>query len=632
MIEERNFAMRQKASPLGFRQVCRLALNGEQTAPGIFAKRRGITTTVTVDLVIGQTAPFRPIRWKIGSNYYLVAVGSDSDAFLNPWNNWLYARSPTFLTELSRIYSTPTYVIKEPWGIAVPVVTGTATNLGTTGSLFGSGGYLYAVTAWNEILKVESEPVFIEATGFPAVSGLETIKLVWIGGMGWSATIPAVTPPANATAIRYYRERMVALRVSGSSYEVAITGDASHLRFIDEKTDGATWTDSGGQPLSRLLDYCYDVVPWAARSAPFRDGWLYLTATESPCTHKLVKSNPMCPETYAGNKKSVIAETDAGLIQGQSEWAVPVDCGVPTGLAVQGGVALVLCDHGGWRFVDGRASGLYDLLQDHTWVGCVSAATIAHSPEGVWWLAKEGVVLWRGSDSQPEVITLDIIDTTDSDTPFATDLSGAMGAYDVARHEYKVIVPKSGGGQFLLTVRGDRLPNEVVVGKWTFGASLPTVTGMGYDWYTDQVIYFFGAYNGPLTAKAETAATYTEGASASTYDFGVEEWWGEVGGRAGETKRAVAVRIFLHRTDTTTAQTVNVTLQGLRTSEETTAPTATELTWKIGETEPKSKESATDILGRVVKVTLTNTDAKPLEFRCVQIGHPEEIRNVHEVV
>jgi hypothetical protein len=610
---------------LAFGRLCRAILNGEQVAPGILAKRCGITTAVTVDLVIGTLPPFRPIRWKIGNAPYLVAVGSDADAFLNPHNNWLYARAPTFPT--GRIYSGPTTILKEPWGIAKPTVIGIATRDGHTPSKFGTSGLLYAVTGWSEARKCESEPVFLLGEGCPDLGDdFDTTELVYVPGMGWSVSLPAVSLPAGATTIRYYRERMISVQGSAKTgYVFSFPGDASHLRFIDEKADGAAWIDSGGQALSRLLDYCYDVVPWASRSAAFKDGWLYLTTSaETPCAYKLIRSNPMCPETYAGNMKSVFAETDAGLMQGKSEWAIPTDCGLPIGLAVQGDRALILCEHGAWPFVDGPASGLYTLM-GHTWVGCVSAATIAHSPEGTWWLAKEGIVLWRGGDTQPEVITLDTLDTQGVYTHFAADLSGAMGAYDAARHEYKVVIPNYYGGQFLLTVRGDRLPNEIVFAKWESPVNFPTITGMGYDWYLDKTVYFFGTYDA-LTGKVENPSAWAEGLITLPYPFTVEEWWGEVGGHTPETKRSVAVRIFVHRTNTTTAQTVSVTIQALRTTEEPTPPTAVDVTWGIGEVEPKIVEPPGDILGRMVKVTLTNTDVYPLEFRCIQIGAAADIR------
>ena len=728
MIEINDFGMNNRTAPLAAEKIVRLAKNGVHFARGRFRKRYGIATAVTVNLQIGHTPPFRLVPWKPASTAYLVAVGAECIAFVNPWNKYLYWRAATAAPEVTgtdaKKYTcvlphlsaaaankpvtgagyakywvekgstggtwvdatwyagggdgaiasaiTPTYVDTE-WGLAAPT-GGTTSADGTTKSVFAAGFYLIGVASVDETRRVSSPLRKLTSSSAGA-----TDKGQPIAGPGWSITLPGITKDAKASHVYYYRTR-------GLTYSSYIPASSwSHARYVNKSADG-TWTpDSGDQGRMGVFLHATDVVPACTITASFDDRQFYASGLT------IYYSNKGCPETYAGSEDSALAEAGENLVQGKAILVVPPDCGDIVALTARGDILLVLCQYGCWMLARGgnlgeASLGLpestdYHVLPDAIWIGCVSQASLAHSPVGDFWLSAEGIVLWPGGTTAPAVITQEILDPTDADTLFATDLSTACATYDLAERQYVVVVPKSGEGQFALTVRGDRLPQEVILGTWTFATSLATVTGIGYDPANRRVVFLFGTNT--VTAKAPTSGTYAEGdpdevtgsdskvyqciaphlavaGAAGNKPITGSEWatyWTQAGSTGGvwaagttyatgdtygmeaeafdgeidpETKPTAAIRLFAHRSDTTHAQTVNAQVQSLKTDEEATLPAASALTWAIGETQPKAV-AGTPIAGRIVRVRLVNTDPYAMEFRALQIGTLEEIRNAEKV-
>jgi len=121
MIEIVEFGMDNRTSVL-VADLTRLVVNAEFPALGRTALRRGLTTYDSADMQVGAAAPFRLFRWFVGGTSYLIAVGSDAEGFVNPLNNYLYARDAAGLAG-GRIYSDAEAVPTEVaalWGLAMP--------------------------------------------------------------------------------------------------------------------------------------------------------------------------------------------------------------------------------------------------------------------------------------------------------------------------------------------------------------------------------------------------------------------------------------------------------------------------------------------------------------------------------
>jgi hypothetical protein len=379
-----------------------------------------------------------------------------------------------------------------------------------------------------------------------------------------------------------------------------------------------------------LLDYCDDVPPFCAAAAFFDGCWLFGADPSNP--YKFYVSNPGCPENYAGNAKSVIAEGAGGdLEQVICELTVPMRAGPIVGFAVLGDAALVLCQYGAWPIIRSNMPGVYGISHDCLYVGCVSQATIAYSPVGVWWLAAEGIVLWTGAGA-PEVITEQHIDPSHADTLFASDLSTACAAYDVPRKSYFCVVPKSGGGQFILAVRGDRLPNEIAVSKWENGTGLGDILGMGYDWSARQVVFLFTA--SALVGKALKTGTFGDQAtSAGNYAFGPVFLYGaneRVRADQPLVKRSLGMIITALRESVAAEQTVVVKVRGVYNSDDATGTDETlspAAVWPANSYKPVAALT-TRSAGRLYRVSMMETSALPFEFSSVAIGSLDEMRQL----
>jgi hypothetical protein len=616
--EIREFATNNKLGALMVpASLGRLAYNGEHYAPGRFRKRPGLTTAVTINLTVGSAAPFRMETWVAGATYR-IAVGADACVFTNPFNGMLYYRTSGgagILADISTPYGA--------WGLSAP--SGGVTNVtpfpptsGATSSSHASGYYAYAVRKRDPLTLTVSKPVFLTAT---KVAGSDTDKLQKVSGPLQSVLIP------NLGAVDLFRTRMLTFK-NIRDWTPAPTSDFAHLRMIDAITGAIT--DSGGQADGPLLDFCDDIPPFCAAAAFFDGCWLYGSG------YKIYVSNPACPSNYAGNSKSVLMEGVNGeLLHALGEILIPTRAGTITGFAVMGDSCLVLCQHGAWPIIRGNQPGLYGVSHDCLYVGCVSQATIAYSPAGVWWLATEGIALWTGAGA-PEVITEHHIDPLHADTLFRADLSTACGAYDVPRKTYFCVVPKSTTGQFILAVRGDRLPNQIMISKWEQLTGLGDIIGMGYDWYARRVVFLFTP--GAIVGRALTAGTYSDkvGDAAGTYAFGPVFLWGaneRVRAGAPLVKRSIGMILTVLREDVSTIQTVVTKVRGIYGPDDsigtdvTLSPAAI---WPIDSYKPVNAGS-TLAAGRLFRISLMETSTKPFEFSSVAIGSADEMRQYEAI-
>jgi hypothetical protein len=632
MIKVNRFGMNNRASPLAVAgPVCRLTQNAELPAPGIARKRRGIVQAVTIDMTVGIVAPYRFLCWKVGSTTYRIACGADAAAFVNGFNNYLYVRDDTL--DDGAIYSDPSTQVTDAWGLDVPTVAAPMTAEHTTLSCLAAGYYRYAVAAFDKTRWVESAAVFLMGTPRPMTSPLmQTDKMQQLDGFNHAVGIPEVT--CADTFVRYYRGHPMA----GSVWPVVLPHQISPFRFmrlVEEKATGSghadAFTHSGGENEGRLLDFATTVVPRCA-SALLHDGrWWHTLGHETTDVFKVYYTRGICPEIYAAVEHAILQELQAGLQRGIAEIFVPTECGPVTGQAAMGAEHLILCRYGAWPVMLAGEVNLYDVGRN-LWTGCVSQATIAISPWGTWWVSEEGITLWTGQ-GPPQVISLAALDIEDADTLFATDLSGACGAFDVKHRRYICVIPKSGGGQIILSVQADLLPDEFGLSLWTLssdaGVGLGAITGVGYDSEAGEIVFLFGtaANQGTVTAKKPKTGCYRDGADTAAgklYGFKVEPWALANQG-PGEQKADLGLRLIVQRDDASEVQEVTVALTGLKTAEEAAASASNgTIRWPAGEYGPR-RFLGNPVQGRIVKAVITNTDAMPLEIREVMFGSGDEL-------
>lgn len=628
MSEYSIFNMDTRTSPLFIDGLnVRLALNGELTTRGSFRKRRGINTAVTIDLVVGTTAPYRIFRWqKDASTSYLVSAGANAECFVNRLNGWLYVRT----SAAAAIYSDPSTVVVASWGIGAITGAPTTGQAATVSRLVG-GDYVYAQTAYHSTRRIEGAPYLLAST----TGGTLTTKMQRIPSPACSTSFTASTLPTGADRLRTYRAQMTIISQSTGWLPKPITDfGLKELRLIEEKAkaNGTTTatTDSAGGNYGGILEFADTVVPWAGCVAEYDGRWFYGTIGG----YTVYYSRLSCPETYATDTtvdgstlSATVGETDSGNpVSGTASISVPTSAGTITGIVAREDAILVLCQRGAWSIIRTPLPGVYGFDYNQFWVGCVCQATIADSPYGTWWLAEDGIVLWTGT-SRPVVLTRDIIDPEDTNTLFSATLTAAFGAFDVRRNQYVCVIPKSGGGQFALVVQADRLPDEVAVTEWTFGHT-SALNGIGYDNVNQRLVFRHAST--PATYYAPTANSYKDEhtTTGATYDFSLEVWYP----RHGREKMRVSPGVWVtpHRAYVTAAQTMTWAMRGLAT---TAASGGTDVTGTITmaaneyKAEPIAPQSG--VVGRLIRLTLTNSDANPLEIRAIEIGEPAEVVKRH---
>ncbi|MBE3098401.1 MAG: hypothetical protein IMZ44_14910 [Planctomycetes bacterium] len=548
----------------------------------------------------------------VGASTITVSVNS---ALFGPYT------ASTGLAISDHIRSGPTTYVASAWGLSTPTGGQLSAGADGTGGVLGSGFWAGAVSKWDEPRYVESAADMCSATTYGSdVPCYESTKLQLLITIRFGLVWPSVTTASSHA--RYYRARILSVHPIPIVAYPTPAGSMRLMRLIDTRaaTGGtaAGWTDAGGQAESKLLTRTGTVIPLCKAAEFFDNQWFHARPYDGASAYKVYVGPPNCPETYAAEENSVLAENQFGVQQGRGIIPIPTACGPVTGLVAQGGTLLVLCEYGAWRITRTGNLGLYGVAPDNLWVGCVSDATIAKGPEGTYWLAHEGIVLWP-PNGLPQVFTLPFLDPADADTTFPVDLSGSFGAYDVNHRRYVVHVGTASSFGLCWSAETRKLA------KWTFGSGLATLVGMGYDWITGELM-FYSLADGTYTCKSPGAAAYkdTHATTGQTIDFKVEAW--ALATAKQEQKADMTCRVIVHRTDVTAAQTLTASVLGLKTTEVAggTATTGT-LSWAISEYGPKVFNGATQ-RGRVFRVILNTTDAKPIQIRALQIGTREEIQ------
>ena len=646
--------MNAKGCPLALKEpVARLALNGWFPAKGRFRQREGFTSAITPTKVFGTTAPWRPINWTVGGTTYIIRCGSDAIAFVNPANNYLYARTAGG----QAIYSDPTNMatadIATNWGMSAPSPDGGTSHtnaLGnTTPSTFAGGGYLYGATSYNSVRMCESPITWL--TSVDAVAGIIlSSSLQWLSGVGWSTEVcenqkhlggpsdeswsdTGMTCDAKADYVNFYRVERMSL--AGNYVPVARgTPDFARRVLAQAASSGtcAHWTDTGGQVEGSVFDYCTDVVPFC-KAVQFYDGRWFYGDTGGYTIYYTPGPNP---ETYGANDYSVYRDNWKTLTKAQGRIILPASAGPIVAFAARGGLLLALCKFGAWPIVQvpGRP-GLYGHQPDSLQCGCVSQATIADSYVGVWWVAPEGIVLWNGT-SNPEIVSRHVLDVWTGDYQFDTTLTGACGAYDQVHGLYVCAVPLASGATGIFAMQAETFSYHLMHGDpllherdtrgmayWSFDATFGTVTGLGFDEGTRKLIVVFTASG--TVSMLEQSSTFVDGTSTA-YAFGADILCLANDEKRKETKNEIAGLVYPHRLTPAEAQTMAVTVTPMReTDSPTTSPIAVgDLSWLAGECVPKPFGRQVG-LARYYLVSLRKTDAYGMEIREVEFGTQKEI-------
>ena len=617
--------MDNKSSPLlvpGFVQT--LCLNGEMTELGHFKKRREIGTAVTVGNTFGSSAPYRIFRWTDAAGLsVLIAAGSDVVAFVNPVNGYLYIHGTGYTS--GAIFDDTTSVPgsrfdSNGWGLVTPGATLPTTDRTTASSRMLGGGYAYVLTAYNDVRRVESLPcvVLVSATGAPENGD----QLQWCSGPPQQVTFAAYNPSSpdtDWTHIRTYRVRLMTFPKSSSGW-FALPADPlqlSGLRLIREVAASFPLTlvaDAGGQPLGPLLTHAGTPIPASMVAAERFDGRTFYAKGST-----VYFSNPDCPETYAANVSNypatgdkttpILGTTEGGLVQGEGIVDLPPDMGPIVGFAASEDTLLALCQTGAWRMLRLRDGITYGYAKQPLTLGCVSRATIASSPYGVWWLSEEGVVLWDGRHL-PALVTKDVLDIGNSDTAFASDLSEACAAFHHRRQQYICAVPKSPSGQFLLCIQADKpLQRGVAYSVWTLNLA-SAISGMGYDFSVGEVIYKSGAN----FYKATASPTYDE--NSLTYSFRLKGWIVDNSGRPVAANPLVRIKTL--RDYVAGAQTLTLNVRGAPMPDESAGVNRSKALTLAANTR-LNEGGLIGVSGEAMFIDIENDDSEPLTLLAVTL-------------
>ncbi len=606
--------MDNKTSPMlrpGFVQT--LCLNGEVRKPGHYQKRRGLATATTIDLTVG-TAPFTVKRWiNASATQYLVAVGADADAFVNPVNGYLYARTST--TE--KIYSDPSTVVTSTWGLATPTTPPVTTRI-TSNSQLSSGTYAWIATMYDAARRVESPPTDWLAT---ATAGTTLTQMEQLTGPTQAVNISTAMSGLPATGGDYgrlYRSRVMTFPTAATGWNRTPVEKTFSLVQTKAKSGASVPFDDdlGGQPPSSIMTFANAVVPFATASIRFDGRWFYGTG------YNVYFSNYDCPETYAGattfrgvSITPYLGTTPDGLIAGRAEIQLPTEMGTVVGFAAKGDSLLVLCQLGAWRITRLGDGLTYGHSREAFHGGCVSRCTIADSPYGVWWLSRDGINLWDG-ESAPRLVSVGVLDVDGTDTPFYSTLSSACAAYDVRRNQYVVVVPSGAATQFLLCVQADLpIDNGLAMSKWVVDLD-SVVTGMGYDPVYGEIIY---TYNSKAVRPTDDVY-YDEPTSQNAFTFGVAGWE-----FSPDVVAHPGVRLTVFREYVAGAQTFAVTARGASLPDIADGSgTSGTLTYAINGRQSQAL-SPMSVSGQAIYVSLMNTDANAMDMMAIELGESEDM-------
>lgn len=636
-MEVSGFGINNRTTPLLGGVFVRRSMNTESLQPGRCAKRRGINAPVGLDREFGVGEPYRVFAWEYtggGGGTARIAYGAGSLAFVNPVNNYLYAR--TALGGDTIRSSPPAADISASWGLPLPAnPLNMDNNAGS--SLLHGGAYVYAVCAYASNRRVLSPPVF----GTSVTAGGLSTWLQWVPGPGWHVIFPAVpTAPAGADEWWLFRERFQTLDPSLNWMPINVSRwGTSGMKLVQRKTAplNALNADYGGQPPSNpILRYSHTVVPYGEAFCRADGKWFYATS------NTVYYTNPDCPETYCGPTTATMSATTApipsptlavtedGIIAGEATLTLDPSQGDATGIVTYGGRILVLCEHGAWELVPLASGALYGVNPNPLSVGCVSRQTICDTPYGMMWLSRQGIALWAG-EGAPVIITKPVLDPKAPETEFLDDLSPCGALYDYNRDQYQVMMPKEPGAEApkrLLVLQADRLEDQQVdLRVWEIANEDPMI-GLGWDNVNRRPLYMFAGFkdNYLLTPTDDTYRD-VDAQSGNTYEMGLEIW---VGSEPGEPDVLSNVGLFVIplRQNLVGTQTVSVDATGLATFDVSAAAgvSGETLSWPANDQIGRGFD-AVHVSGRLLRFELSHEDALPFEILAADIGQAGRRRN-----
>lgn len=606
-----------------------------------------VVTSTAHGLATGDEITFGDIVGSTGTDWdvldgiaYTVTV-SDTTTFTVPVNTSGYTGTfSSGVLSKATIYDDPTSFaskIDVGWGLDIMDVSSVNTDRATADSMHSGGAFAFAVAAYDEGRNVEGPISTVLNSG---TAGVTSNLLQWCSGSTQTMTFDEqAAPDSHASHIRMYRNRILIFPKSSTRWE-ALRADKLQfygLRQIREEainTSGAGTnhvyaTDTGGQPEGPVISFATTVVPFAKASIRFDGRWFY--GADPTLPYRVIFTVPDCPETYA--KKTtfgasgpdvlpVLAELGAEQVQpGEAIIDLPTDVGEFVGWASAGDQLMALCEYGAWRIIR-VGQYAYGYARDPLSLGCVSRATIAESPYGVWWLAREGIVLWDGQ-TVPELVLRTSLDPSASDTPFHATQTGACAAYHVKRAQYIVCVPKVTSGQFLICVQADMpLRTGYVWQKWTHG--LPTdIDGMGYDNTTGEIVYRLKTSGDCWSA---TDGTYQDGtASPTSFAFGLDAWYARGGGR-GFVMVNPKFYLVVQRDSVTNQQTITFTARGAPTADESAGTSSGAQSLVLSATEYENAGALDGVSGEAIHASIRNTDAYHLALLSLTIFEEQQRR------
>ena len=672
MIRYQDLWMNNRISPfLVNGLLARSIVNLVSDSPGHLAKRRGINRAVTVGLRIGS-APYNIFQWTYtggGGGTTLVAVGSNAIAFVNPLNSYLYTRTSA---GVDGIWSQPGAGadIATSWGLATP--TGSfITDYGVRQSFLDGGVYAYAACGYDATRRVYSPPMF----GDSRTVGDDAFQLLY----GPVYSIPITQTPAKPTGashIRVFREQIQAISPATSWLRVrASRWGISGMRLVAENAAGGAgsivndtgadyvcivantnkqpsanptfWAklstnaagawgagtayvangamvDEGGQGQGELLTFAHTVVPYGGAFAHFDGRMFYGTGLN------IYYANPLCPETYAGNTTvqgapltPTLAATDDGLMAGEGRILLRSGAGNIVAIASCVDQGLALCQYGSWSLIRLGDGVSYGAAQDMLSVGCSSRQTVCQTPYGVLWLSPDGIALWTGQ-GPPAVLTRDWLDLYGTEIGAATDLSGAMAAYDFKRNRYVCAVPKAAGGFTIIVLHMDRLESQqFCMRTWTLAHTTPLV-GMGWDPTTMEVVFYFFDGQQTYTAQVARDSSYKDidQATGTTYQASLDLVWN---GGEKEVLRNPTLTIVPYRATASSAQSVAVTMRGMPVDDAASGSARGPFTLTWGASEYSSKSIEMGVSGKLIKIGITHQDALPFDVQELQLGETSDM-------
>lgn len=649
----------------------RLSLNVQELLPGHCRKRPGVNKAATIGVDFGglATPPSRIFRWYYGAQSTLVSFGMLNDVFVNPINSYLYSRT----SATAAIWDTVAHTLSATWGLPTPS-TALGTDVGTKMSQHSSGAYIYAVVGWDATRRVTSPPLFGTYVGTLSEL-LLTDQLQWIGGPGWSVAMKTIpTMPTGASHLRYYREmihtysgngqwaprRASDWGISGMRLfkEVAVGGSGSvakdttdYLCIVNNTNKqpstnptywmplstlaAAAWAndvayvangsfvDQGSQGMGEILTFTHTVTPFGVGFMMF-DGRLF-----TGDGYNVYYSNPGCPETYAGPTtvngapiSPTLAVDEGGLLTGEARLVVSPWAGTIVAMTSHADRGLVLCQHGAWTLDVARDGATYRVGHDRFTYGCVSRATVDQTPWGSIWLSDSTLVLWNGQSCAP--ITKGHVDFADPSINAATDLSGAMGAYDWKHGQYLCVIPTAAQGQVILEIQLDQLEHQrVVCHVWALEHT-ETIVGIGYDPEEGEIVFLFADASCQYVNRASFKDV--DATQGTTYPMTLEV---DYQGPAGAVVRNPGVTLTASRASPTEVQTATVQARGMP-CENVAAGNARgpfTLSWAANDMLAKSAEIG--VSGRLIRVTVTQEDAFDFELQELTIGEAADMVLAH---